>query len=178
MRTDVIVVNGGSSSGKSSIARSLQGLLSRPWLTFGVDNLIEAVPLQAAAEGSAILFGSNGLITLGPAFRQVEAAWYQGLAAMARTGIGVIVDEVFLGGGASQARLRSALEGLQVLWVGVCCESAVATAREAVRPDRMVGMAESQAKLVHEGVHYDVTVDTTSTTAEACARLIAEHVVA
>jgi chloramphenicol 3-O phosphotransferase len=44
MMVSVIVLNGGSSSGKSSVARSLQSLLPSPWLTLGVDTLIEAMP--------------------------------------------------------------------------------------------------------------------------------------
>jgi chloramphenicol 3-O phosphotransferase len=35
--TQVIVLNGGSSSGKSGIARCLQAVLPDPWLAFGVD---------------------------------------------------------------------------------------------------------------------------------------------
>ena len=48
--------------------------------------------------------------------------------------------------------------GLSVLWVGVKCDRDVARAREALRPDRVAGMAESQAALVHEGVVYDLVV--------------------
>jgi hypothetical protein len=36
---------------------------------------------------------------------------YQGLAAIARDDVGVIIDEVFLGGRESQDRLRSAVYG-------------------------------------------------------------------
>jgi chloramphenicol 3-O-phosphotransferase len=42
--SQVIVLNGASSSGKSSIATELQTLLSRPYLRFGVDVLIEGLP--------------------------------------------------------------------------------------------------------------------------------------
>ena len=42
--TQVIVLNGGSSSGKSGIARCLQTVLPDPWLSFGVDTLVEAMP--------------------------------------------------------------------------------------------------------------------------------------
>ena len=83
-----------------------------------------------------------------------------------------LVDEVFLGGAASQARLRVALDGLEVLWVGVRCDRVVAANREATRGDR-TGMAESQADLVHNGVVYDLEVDTTATAAIDCARAIA-----
>jgi chloramphenicol 3-O phosphotransferase len=43
--TQIVVLNGGSSAGKSSIARALQLTLpAPPWLTFGVDALIDALP--------------------------------------------------------------------------------------------------------------------------------------
>jgi chloramphenicol 3-O-phosphotransferase len=35
--TQVIVLNGGASSGKSGIARCLEAVLPDPWLVFGVD---------------------------------------------------------------------------------------------------------------------------------------------
>ena len=38
------------------------------------------------------------------------------------------------------------------------------------------GMAAAQAEMVHEGVFYDVEVDTTHTEALACARAVAAHV--
>jgi chloramphenicol 3-O phosphotransferase len=42
--TDVIVVNGGSSSGKSGIVRCLQAILPQPWLNRGVDDLVDRLP--------------------------------------------------------------------------------------------------------------------------------------
>ena len=39
----------------------------------------------------------------------------------------------------------------------------------------MIGMAVSQATVVHEGVDYDVEVDTTATEALDCARVIAAY---
>jgi chloramphenicol 3-O phosphotransferase len=171
--TDLVVLNGGSSSGKSTLARCLQALLPPSWLVLGVDDLIAAMPAGAGADPSIIALEPGGRITIGPAFREMEASWYQGIAAMARSGPGVIVDEVFLGGATSQARLRSAFRGLEVLWVGVRCEAVTATRREAARPDRIVGMAESQAELVHLGVDYDLVVDTTATSALTCARAVA-----
>nr|WP_246197456.1 chloramphenicol phosphotransferase CPT family protein [Cytobacillus depressus] len=35
---DLIILNGGSSSGKSTIAKCLQNLLPRPWLRFSIDD--------------------------------------------------------------------------------------------------------------------------------------------
>jgi chloramphenicol 3-O phosphotransferase len=172
MGRDVIVLNGGSSSGKSSIARCLQVVLERPWLTFGIDDFIDSMP-PVMSDGSGIDVGSGGEVTIGPAFRRLEAAWHEGLSAMARAGAGLIVDEVFLEGAASQAQLGAALDGLDVLWVGVRCEREIAMERERERRDRVLGMAAAQAESVHDGVRYDVLVNTTGATAMDCAREIA-----
>jgi chloramphenicol 3-O phosphotransferase len=172
----VIVLNGGSSSGKSGIARCLQAVLPDPWLAVGADTLVEAMPASMRTSDGGIGFAPDGEVSVGPGFRRLEAAWIEGIAAMARAGVRIIVDEVFLGRAASQQRWRKALDGLEVLWVGVRCQSPVAAAREVARGDRVRGMAASQADTVHEGVLYDLEVDTTHTESLTCARTIAARI--
>src|ERR1700722_11823592 len=95
MGVEVIVLNGGSSSGKSSLAASLQAPLDGTWLTLGGDDLIRALshgPLDRSA-GGTLRITPEGSVVVGDAFRAAEVAWYEGLAAMARTGTGLIVDE-------------------------------------------------------------------------------------
>ncbi|MEV6107823.1 chloramphenicol phosphotransferase CPT [Streptomyces sp. NPDC051940] len=176
MTTQVIVLNGGSSSGKSRLLRSLQTVLDQPWLAAAIDSLIDAMPASMQATDTGIGFADDGGVSIGDEFRRLEAAWMQGVAAMARAGAPVIVDDVFLGGAASQERWRTALRGLDVLWVGVRCDASVAAARESARGDRAPGMAEQQAELVHQGVVYDLEVDTTHTDSLDCARVIAARV--
>ena len=174
MRPEVIVLNGGSSSGKSSIATCLQRRLEGTWLTLGVDDLIRAIshgPADTTA-GGTLEFTSDGSVVVGAAFRGAETGWSEGLAAMARAGTDLIIDEVFLGGGESQARLRNALKGLSVVWVGVQCQPAVAETRERQRGDRNIGLARHQAERVHRGVEYDVVVDTSDTAPDECAAAI------
>lgn len=177
MTTQIIVLNGGSSSGKSGIARCLQAILARPWLRIGVDDLLDALPPSLTGSNAGIAFGSHGEVIVGAGFREIEAAWLTGVAAMARAGARVIIDDVFLGGGSSQERYRVHLDELTVLWVGVRCDAGIATGREIARGDRVTGMAASQAKLVHNGVLYDVEVDTSQTECLDCARVIAARVV-
>lgn len=182
MATEVIVLNGGSSSGKSSIARHLQELLDRPWAVLGIDDLIDALApslvgaTHARPGRSPLVRYQGGAVLLDPAWAPVEAAWYRGVAAMAHAGLPIIVDEILLSGGAGQRKLAAAFEGLDVLWVGVMCDPLVAAAREASRVDRLGGMAVSQAVAVHEGVTYDVVLDTTARTADECARDLASRV--
>ncbi len=176
MTTQVIVLNGGSSSGKSGIVRCLQEVLPDPWLAFGVDSFVDALPAKMQGSDGGISFAADGGVSVGTEFRALDAAWAEGIAAMARAGARIIVDDVFLGGPHSQQRWQKALDGLDVLWVGVRCDSAVAAGREIARGDRVRGMAASQAHLVHEGVSYDLEVDTTHTESLVCARTIAAHV--
>ncbi len=150
-------------------------MLATPWLLLGVDDLIRAMSDKGIEDGSLLHIGETGQVEIGPGWRDLEASWYIGIAAIAASGTGVIVDEVFLDGVRSQERLRTALAGLGVLWIGVKCDREVARAREALRPDRVAGMAESQAIVVHEGVVYDLTVDTTHGSSESCAaRILAQ----
>lgn len=167
------MLNGGSSSGKSEIARCLQAVLPDPWLALGVDSLIGAMPVSMQATDAGITFAPDGGVSVGPEFQALQAAWLEGVAAMVRAGARVILDEVLLGGAASQQRLRKVLTGLDVLWVGVRCDSAVAAGREVARGDRVQGMAVSQAEVVHQDVVYDLEVDTTDTESLLCARTIA-----
>jgi hypothetical protein len=60
MMTQVIVLNGGSSSGKSGIARCLQAVLPDPWLAFGVDTLIQAMPASMRTSDAGIEFAPDG----------------------------------------------------------------------------------------------------------------------
>jgi chloramphenicol 3-O phosphotransferase len=172
----MIILNGGSSSGKSGIVRCLQDVLPDPWLAFGCDSFVESMPARMQASQEGIDVAADGSVSVGEDFRTLEEAWTEGIVAMARAGAGIIVDDVFLGGAASQRRWLKRLDGVEVLWVGVRCESAVAEDRGVARGDRAKGMAASQADMVHDGVAYDIEVDTTHTESMACARTIAARV--
>ncbi|WP_229847899.1 chloramphenicol phosphotransferase CPT [Streptomyces melanogenes] len=176
MTTQMIILNGGSSSGKTGIVRCLQAVLPHPWLAFGIDSLVDALPASMQTSPDGIGFEADGAVTIGADFRALEAAWMEGVVATARAGARVIVDDVFLGGAASQQRWCEAVGDLSVLWVGVRCESTVAAARETARGDRTQGMAASQAHMAHEGVVYDMEVDTTHAESLTCAHAIAVHV--
>ncbi|MER6827539.1 chloramphenicol phosphotransferase CPT [Streptosporangium sp. NPDC000563] len=176
MATQMIIINGGSSSGKSGIVRCLQAVLPDPWPAFGVDSFIDAMPARMRASTEGLEITADGGVSVGADFMELQTAWMRGVVAMAHAGARVIVDDVFLGGAATQQRWQRLLGELDVLWVGVRCEGAVAAGREIARGDRVQGMAASQAEVVHDGVIYDVEVDTTHTESLACARIIAARV--
>lgn len=174
-RPRMVILNGGSSSGKSELVRCLQTILPDPWLAQGVDGFVEALPARLQDDDTGIQFGPDGQISVGEQFRALEAHWAAGVVGMVRSGGRVLVDDVFLGGARSQQRWADALGDIPVLWVAVRCEAAVAAAREAARGDRVPGMAAEQADVVHRGVRYDVEVDTSRTETLDCALAIAVY---
>lgn len=59
MTTQVFVLNGGSSSGKSGIVRCLQEVLPDPWPAFGVDSFVEAPPAKMRGSDGGITFAGT-----------------------------------------------------------------------------------------------------------------------
>lgn len=172
MAVQVIVLNGTSSSGKTTLGRELQETLAETWFLVGSDTLIDIAPPRV----ERAMIGSEGSVDGDwPEFREAERLWMAAMAAWVRAGAHLIVDEVFLSGQVSAARWREALSGVPIFWVGVHCDLAEAERRERSRPDRVVGMAARQAPLVHRGMQYDLEVDTTHAAPADLARVIADR---
>ena len=161
----VLLLNGGSSAGKSSVARELQRLLDGTWLRLGVDTLVEG----------GLTVTDDGAVDVGSGFTAVEDCWMAGLARMAEVGARLVVEDNFVSGPLAQERWRAALSPLPVGWVGIRCDPSVAARRETGRGDRVGGMASIQALAVHEGIEYDLEVDTTSQQPAAVAHEIRQH---
>jgi chloramphenicol 3-O phosphotransferase len=175
MPVQVILLNGVSSAGKTSLAAAIQRRMPQPWLTMGVDTMIVGMPPQYNATHDGLLFYADGRVVVGPKFAALEAAWRIGLGAMARSGLRLVLDEVLFDGPESQRQWNAALAGLEVLWVGVKCDLAVLEAREKARGDRVIGMAAKQLAFVHDGIVYDLEVDTSRVSTEECAEEIVER---
>ena len=170
----VLVLNGGSSSGKSSLTRALQLVLPGVWLRLSVDTLIDACP-PALLSPEGLELTEDGEVHVGAAFTEVEQRWMAGIARMAELGAQVLIEDGFVSGRAAQERWRRALHGLPVGWVGVRCDPEVAAAREQARGDRSGGMARLQAESVHVGIEYDLEVDTSERAPAEVAEQVVQH---
>lgn len=166
----ILLMNGGSSSGKTTLATSMQAELAGTWLRLNVDTFIDAIgPHQV----KLLLPEDDGVITVTPEFTRLEDAWMAGIASVARNGANVLIEDGFLSGVKSQKRWTDALAGLAVFWVGVICDEPTTTQREQGRGDRSQGMASTQRLLVHRGIQYHAIVDTTDADPqELAARLV------
>jgi chloramphenicol 3-O phosphotransferase len=156
----IIFLNGASSSGKSTVAKALQEALEEPYLHLSVDSFFEMIhPRFHDAELP----------------REVMIALMQGfhrsVAGLASAGNNVIVDHVLAG----KPLLRDCVElmgDMPVLFVGVHAPLEALKQRELERGNRHVGLAEFQFERVHQGVMYDVEINTSASSPEECARQI------
>jgi chloramphenicol 3-O phosphotransferase len=169
----VIVLNGPSSSGKTTLARALQRRFAADgacWFVYGMDDYFAKVPFEwvkarnhvgAYAEEGVVLEVVDGVfrMRLGPIGRQVLAAWRGAVGSAARAGLNVIADDVML---TEEEWLgwQVELEGIDAHWVRVQIALDVLEARERERGDRMPGHARSQYEDSYRYPTYDSEVDT------------------
>ncbi|WP_205650183.1 chloramphenicol phosphotransferase CPT family protein [Actinoplanes solisilvae] len=170
----IIFLNGGSSSGKTSVAQCLKHILGQSWLSFSIDDFVNALSPKIWNEPGGLTIGETGEVVVGDRFRELEAAWYAGLARMAERGADLVVDDVLLDGSTGQRRVAAHLAGIDVLWAGLKCDGAVAELREIARGDRQPGMARQQSEKAHAGVTYDILVDVVGRESYDCAQQIAD----
>ena len=95
---------------------------------------------------------------------------HRAVRAYADAGNSVVVDDLMLGA-AVYADWLEALRGVPVTWVRIDCPSAVAEQREVERGQR-AGLARGTHEAVHDGVRYDLTVDTSRRTPAEAAQVI------
>ena len=162
----IYVLNGTSSSGKSSLARALQASMGRPIQHLQLDAFRRMEPndyWEAWHEQDPALVALKHAALC----RAMHAA----LAEYARHGVDVVFDTV-LWHREDWRYLLEDLDGLSVYLVGVRCGLEELTRREQARGDREVGLAAGQYKTIHTGKVYDFQVDTTHASTEQCAAAV------
>lgn len=163
----IVILNGTSSAGKTSILHGLQGVLPEPHLDAGIDKFIWMLPerylerpLWDDVLGKADHAGEAGL-TL---FRGMHHA----IAALARQGNNVLADHVLVDP-AWVKECAQLFESLPAYLVGICCPLEVLVEREKSRHNRTLGPAALQYPFVHAHGDYDCEVDTSVLSVEECA---------
>lgn len=160
----IILLNGTSSSGKSTLAQALQRALPDPWLVIGIDTLVFALPcrsLDPPLWSDVFRYvrpddSSDGpfRIETGELGQRLVAGMHRAVEALAASGLDVIVDHVLLET-AWLEDIRTQWAELPWLFVGVRCPLDVVEARERDRRDRTIGQAAAQFAVVHEERDYD-----------------------
>jgi chloramphenicol 3-O phosphotransferase len=181
---NIILLNGASSSGKSSIVKALQPILEEPYLEAGIDKFLFMLPsaylYEAVRWHQVIGYEKNDsgalLPKVGPLGHQLMSGMHHAIAGLARQGNHILADHVLL----HPSWLTEWLEvwrDFRVLFVGVYCPPDVLEQRERDRKDRTVGQARGQAGIVHQSCIYDLQVDTSRLSPKECAAHIKNHLV-
>ena len=169
----IIILNGTSSSGKTSLLEVLQTRLAEPYLNVGIDKFIWMLPkryldrpLWDDVLGLAAKAGTTGHILF--------SGMHHAIAALASTGNNVLADHVLV----EPAWVDECTElfaDLPAYLIGLRCPLDVLEAREKARKNRTLGQARVQFGIIHKYCAYDLEVDTSADSSEACAEKIMER---
>lgn len=147
----IILLNGASSSGKSSLARALQARIETPFWHISIDHLRDSGVLPSARIRSGEFD-----------WRRMREAFFLGfersLLAYAEAGNDLIVEHI-MESEAWLRRLAGILSGQDVFFVGVHCALEELERRERQRGDRPLGDARRDYFRIHSYCRYDVEVD-------------------
>lgn len=174
---------GTSSAGKSSIAAALQDCLAEHHLLVGFDVFLKTVDPRWAGHGPHTMEGFRydpstvdeageviSTISCGPIGQKILNGTHRAVAALARAGNNVIVDEMLLDLNVL-ADWQDALDGLPVYVVQVQAPIDVLVERERHRNQRT---GQSRGHLpVNTLESYDLAVDTSLMSPGECAAVIA-----
>lgn len=175
-QTQVIVLNGVSSVGKSSVAKAVQQIAKKPFLHVQMDDFLSMLPPRAIEHEDGLVFRRIDSKTIdvqsGYIVRRALEGMRYAIAAMADRGNHMIVDDVFFD--SEDTEYRQLLEKFDFRLIGLFAPLDVVRNRELARGDREVGLAQGQFERVHKGRTYDLKVDTSQAPPDAIARTICE----
>lgn len=160
----VILLNGTTSSGKSSIATALLDRLDRPYFHMPVD-AINAM----RADNWAARLGEAGFAAV---LERTVLGYHRAVAGMALAGNDIVMDHV-LREPHWFADCLEVFAGVEVVFVGIHCDLDELRRRELARGDREPGRAEYHFSRVHVHGDYDIECDSGRDSATECA----DHIV-
>jgi len=175
----LIVLNGASSSGKTTIAHALLKVLEQPQIYTGLDDILERVQPFGPEHGDvfhrlarpwrALWFQrTDGRLKL---FRQL----HREVVAHYQIGKNIIVDTALM----DRRALLDAAECFAPLGgflIGIKPPLEVSERWEAARGDRRPGHARAHYDLIHAHGIYDLVLDPSQMTPDECARVILNRV--
>jgi chloramphenicol 3-O phosphotransferase len=152
MTGKVILLNGASSAGKSSIARAVQARIDAPFWHYSIDHIARdagILPMDRIRRGDFVW------AELRPAFFD---GFHRSLPALVGTGNNLIVEIIF----ETRDWLRDVvglLAPFDVFFVGVHCDLEELERREKARGDRRLGDARRDFETAHRHAIYDLQLD-------------------
>ena len=145
----IVILNGVSSAGKTTLARALQDKVSEAFFVITGDDLMEMLGRSKYVDISS------------EAYFQFNTSEYHAARAFSDVGMNIIMDTVILKEDkVGLNEFTKILSDYPVLFVHVTCPLEELRRREKERGDRDIGQGESQLLKLNPQEIYDITVDT------------------
>ncbi|AKD57418.1 chloramphenicol phosphotransferase CPT family protein [Spirosoma radiotolerans] len=161
----IILLNGASSAGKSTLAKALQQQLDEPFLRFSFDLFLfesDILPKHFIRRQSH---------TWAPLRVQWLEGYFNCLPALAFAGNNLVIDYI-LETQQELDQLTALLAPFEVFFVGVHCPLPELERREQARGDRRVGDAQRDWARVHSFSRYDFEIDSSQPVEQNTVALI------
>jgi chloramphenicol 3-O phosphotransferase len=162
----IILLNGPSSAGKSTLCQAIQTQMDEPFLQFSLDFFFFNSPVLPKQQ---LKDGTFDWVEIRP---RVFEGFFNCLPALAIAGNNLLIEYII----ETQAQwdaLRQKLEGFDVFLIGVHCPLPELERREQLRGDRRVGDARRDLATVHTFTKYDFEIDSSESADENAMRIIA-----
>lgn len=188
----LVVLNGGSSAGKTSTCKAFQNMADEHFIRMGIDRCWSAIPpKQMSIEAATTDYYKTETyyeddlpyfhVTPGARMDATMLASYHSIAAYLANGINVISDQLFWKPKWLQGALTT-WSPFHVFWVGVYVSDQEGMRREQTRGGasrgdtasggRPDGWNRCSARVTHQGMVYDYEIDNTHLGIEETARKI------
>ena len=173
----IVVLNGISAAGKSTLARGLQDGWPEPFLHVGLDALTATMPNRFLGDGPEADLGARWVTDGDGRLQRVDAGVFgerllRGLprwaAALADAGNHVVLDDVLLYPW-RVPDVAAVMAGRDAHFVEVRCGIETARARARARGDGTSAMVDAYYAATYAHDDYDLRIDTERLVPEACA---------
>lgn len=148
---NIIVLNGSSCSGKTTLARALQEVFREPYLRLGVDIVHAMLPDRFRDWHNP----ANEQMV-----KRALTGMHQSAATMADAGNYIILDTVLVNRSAVLECARALTEH-RAFFIGLFCDEAELRKRADARGKGLAETALKQAHHIHAHGHYDLKLNTT-----------------
>ncbi len=186
----IIILNGPSAAGKSTLQNEVQRAFDELYLKVGIDGFFDAVLPGDFVDGQSYVGGEfvRGITTtrnaeghnviklhIGEPAHRVITGMHSAFAAYAAAGNNLVIDYILYEKDWLLDLVQS-LNGFKVYFVGVTIPLEVLENRERSRGTSPVGHARSHYDMVHAHGCYDLEVDTSKISAQEAAQIIKKFV--
>jgi chloramphenicol 3-O phosphotransferase len=160
----IIIINGPSSSGKTTLALAAQKQFDIPFLRFSFDLFLDnkVLPLDQMR---------NGTFSWDLMRPSVFKGIHQCLPALATAGNNIIFDHIIETKGFLQELIQLILD-LDVFFVGLHCSLSELERREMQRGNRNIGEARADLETVHQITSYDLELNSENAVGDNAKLLI------